>query len=177
MLQTVLNRVMGPLDQILALFEACPRPKPLPLFDSNIPCYIRTVEDDTVPEKETLKKKPVSEGQDVSKRRDKRSAVHLQPAHVGAAELDKQLKQLETLAKIVDADFVKALLKTFPPDHLSADKRAKLDLRETNMKSLLRKLIGIYHPDKLDRVKNGENYCLLCGRITAQLNAKYEKYK
>ena len=67
---------MGPLDQILALFEACPRPKPLSLSGSNIPCPFKTVEADTVPrEKETLNRKPVSDGLNVSKRRDRRSPV------------------------------------------------------------------------------------------------------
>ena len=67
---------MGPLDQILALFEACPRPKPLSLSGSSIPCPIRTVEDEPMPpEKETLKRKPVSVGVDALKRRERRSPV------------------------------------------------------------------------------------------------------
>ena len=46
--------MMGPLDQILALMEACPPPRPLSFHGSNIPRPIRTVETDTVERKETL---------------------------------------------------------------------------------------------------------------------------
>ena len=44
--------MMGPLDQILALMEACPPPRPLSLHGSNIPRPIKTVEADNVKRKE-----------------------------------------------------------------------------------------------------------------------------
>ena len=44
--------MMGPLDQILALMEACPPPRPLSLRGSNVPRPIKTVETDTVIGKE-----------------------------------------------------------------------------------------------------------------------------
>ena len=89
-------------------------------------------------------------------------------------QLEEKSKQLEALA---NGDFVEVLLKTFPPVHLAAGKWENLNLKEGRMERLLRKVISLYHPDKVDRVKHGEKYYVLCERITAQLNVKYSKYK
>ena len=86
-------------------------------------------------------------------------------------------KQLEALAMKPCRDFVAALLKTFPPVHLPDNKWNKLDLEGTKTESLLRKLIGLYHPDKVDKEKYGETHYLRCQQITAQLNAKYTQFK
>ena len=60
---------MGPLDQILALMEACPPPRPLSMLRSNIPHPIKTVETDNVTSKEA------SNGLDTSKRTDVTSEI------------------------------------------------------------------------------------------------------
>ena len=109
---------------------------------------------------------------------EEESSLKKRRRNVEEEQLAMQSKQLEALAKKENGDFVEELLKTFPPVHLPAAKWDKLDVKEeTKMESLLRKVISIYHPDKVDRVKNGENYYLLCQMITAQLNVKYSKYK
>ena len=92
-------------------------------------------------------------------------------------EMEQFAKQLEALAMKPCRDFVAALLKTFPPVHLPDNKWNKLDLEGTKTESLLRKLIGLYHPDKVDKEKYGETHYLRCQQITAQLNAKYTQFK
>ena len=92
-------------------------------------------------------------------------------------QLTEESKMLARLAMKPCKDFVAGLLKTFPPVHLPHDKLNTLDLRNTKPGVQLRKLIAIYHPDKVDKVKNGEGHYLLCEMITAQLNLRYSKYK
>ena len=96
---------------------------------------------------------------------------------VEAEQLAKQSKQLEALAMMENEDFAEAILKTFPPVHLPSAKWDTLDLKDIKMESLLKKLVSLYHPDKVDKVKNGEKYYVLCEMITAQLNVRYSKYK
>ena len=88
-------------------------------------------------------------------------------------EMEQFAKQLEALAMKPYKDFVAALLKTFPPVHHPDNKWNKLDVEGTKTKRLLRKLIGLYHPDKVDKEWYGEAHYLRCQQITAQLNAKY----
>ena len=92
-------------------------------------------------------------------------------------QLTEESKMLARLAMKPCKDFVAGLLKTFPPVHLPPDKLNTLDLRNTKPGVQLRKLIAIYHPDKVDKVKNGERHFLLCEMITTQLNLRYSKYK
>ena len=92
-------------------------------------------------------------------------------------QLTEESKMLARLAMKPCKDFVAGLLKTFPPVHLPHDKFNTLDLRNTKPGVQLRKLIAIYHPDKVDKVKNGERHFLLCEMITTQLNLRYSKYK
>ena len=92
-------------------------------------------------------------------------------------QLTEESKMLARLAMKPCKDFVAGLLKTFPPVHLPPDKLNTLDLRNSKPGVQLRKLIAIYHPDKVDKVKNGEGHYLLCEMITAQLNLRYSKYK
>ena len=92
-------------------------------------------------------------------------------------QLTEESKMLARLAMKPCKDFVAGLLKTFPPVHLPHDKLNTLDLRNTKPGVQLRKLIAIYHPDKVDKVKNGERHFLLCEMITTQLNLRYSKYK
>ena len=92
-------------------------------------------------------------------------------------QLTEESKMLARLAMKPCKDFVAGLLKTFPPVHLPHDKLTTLDLRNTKPGVQLRKLIAIYHPDKVDKVKNGERHFLLCEMITTQLNLRYSKYK
>ena len=90
-------------------------------------------------------------------------------------EMEQFAKQLEALAMKPYKDFVAALLKTFPPVHHPENKWNKLDVEVEGTKTerLLRKLIGLYHPDKVDKEWYGEAHYLRCQQITAQLNAKY----
>ena len=92
-------------------------------------------------------------------------------------QLTEESKMLARLAMKPCKDFVAGLLKTFPPVHLPHDKLNTLDLRNSKPGVQLRKLIAIYHPDKVDKVKNGERHFLLCEMITTQLNLRYSKYK
>ena len=92
-------------------------------------------------------------------------------------QLTEESKTLARLATKPCKDFVAGLLKTFPPVHLPHDKLNTLDLRNTKPGVQLRKLIAIYHPDKVDKVKNGEKHYVLCEMITTQLNLRYSKYK
>ena len=92
-------------------------------------------------------------------------------------QLTEESKMLARLAMKPCKDFVAGLLRTFPPIHLPHDKLNTLDLRNTKPGVQLRKLIAIYHPDKVDKVKNGERHFLLCEMITTQLNLRYSKYK
>ena len=92
-------------------------------------------------------------------------------------KLEEQSKQLEVLAKKDCRGFVEELLKTFPPVHQPSGKWENLEVKEIKMENVLRKVISMYHPDKVDKVKHGEKYYVLCERITAQLNVKYLKYK
>ena len=54
-----------------------------------------------------------------------------------------------------------------------AGQAQKLASKHPELKSLVDKLIGLYHPDKVDKGGYGEAHYLRCQQITAQLNAKY----
>ena len=43
-------------------------------------------------------------------------------------------------------------------------------------KTVFRKLVIVYHPDRVDKNKRGEKYHVLCEEITSELSRKYSRY-
>ena len=99
------------------------------------------------------------------------------------AELTEELKQLAEFSKKNDRGLVKALFETFPPKHRADESWRHLlpeedkEDGEIGWKNLFRRLVVIYHPDRVDKVKLGEKYHVLCEEITAELNRRYSQYK
>ena len=124
-------------------------------------------------EREAQREKPKEE----KVKREDKSNLKKSRRDVEEEQLAEKSKKLEAIAKKDNRDFVEVLLKTFPPVHLPACKWENLDVKKTKMESLLRKVISLYHPDKVDRVQHGDKYYVLCERITAQLNVKYATFK
>ena len=81
---------------------------------------------------------------------------------VSLAQLTEELKKLVEFSEKNDRGFVKALFETFPPKHradeswrdLLADDKEEDE--EIGWKNLFRKLVVIYHPDRVDKAKLGE---------------------
>ena len=92
-------------------------------------------------------------------------------------QLEEKLKQIENIAKKESGNFVEVLFKTFPPIHQHVGKRMNLLHLKTTKKIQLRKLISLYHPDKIDKAKHGDKYYNSCEKITAKLNVMYSNYK
>ena len=100
---------------------------------------------------------------------------------VALAKLSKELKQLAEFAKKNNRGLVEALFSTFPPKHRADEGWNKLvpeDLGDDDIgwKNLIRKMVIIYHPDRVDKAKLGEKYHVLCEEITTELNRRYSRY-
>ena len=98
------------------------------------------------------------------------------------AQLTEELKQLAEFSEKNDRGLVEALFQTFPPRHRPDESWRKLlpgdkEDGEIGWKNLFRKLVVIYHPDRVDKAKLGEKYHVLCEEITSELNRRYSKYK
>ena len=95
--------------------------------------------------------------------------------------LAPDLKQLEEFAKKDERGLVEALFATFPPKHQPTDNWRQLLPKEgdpeSGWKSVFRKLVIIYHPDRVGKEKYGDKYHVLCEEITAELNRRYSCYK
>ena len=90
--------------------------------------------------------------------------------------------QLAEFSKKDDRGLVKALFETFPPKHRTEESWRNLLPEEKEdgdigWKNLFKKLVVIYHPDRVDKAKLGEKYHVLCEEITSELNKRYSKYK
>ena len=98
------------------------------------------------------------------------------------AQLTEELKQLAEFSEKNDRGLVEALFQTFPPEH-RPDESWRMLLPgdkgdgEIGWKNLFKKLVVIYHPDRVDKAKLGEKYHVLCEEITIVLNRRYSKYK
>ena len=100
---------------------------------------------------------------------------------VALAKLSKELKVLAEFSKKSERGLVEALFATFPPKHRADEGWKKLlpeDLGEDAIewKTVFRKMVIIYHPDRVDKAKLGEKYHVLCEEITSELNRRYSKY-
>jgi len=95
--------------------------------------------------------------------------------------LATELKQLEEFAKKDDRGLVEALFATFPPKHQPSDKWGQLlpkeGVPESGWKTVFKKLVIIYHPDRVGKERYGDKYHVLCEEITAELNRRYSSYK
>ena len=101
---------------------------------------------------------------------------------VALVQLTEELKKLAEFSKKNDRGLVKALFDTFPPEHRADESWRNLlpddkEDGEIGWKNLFRKLVVIYHPDRVDKAKLGEKYHVLCEEITAELNRRYSQYK
>ena len=99
---------------------------------------------------------------------------------VALEQLTEELKKLAEFSKKNDRGLVKALFDTFPPEHRADESWRNLlpeEDSEVGWKNLFRKLVVIYHPDRVDKEKLGEKYYVLCEEITAELNRRYSQYK
>ena len=101
---------------------------------------------------------------------------------VALGKLSKELKLLAEFSKKNDRGLVEALFTTFPPKHRADEGWKKLlpeDLGDEDVgwKNLFRKMVIIYHPDRVDKAKLGEKYHVLCEEITTELNRRYSQYK
>ena len=98
-------------------------------------------------------------------------------------QLTEELKKLAEFSKKNDRGLVEALFETFPPEHRADESWRNLlpdkdkEDGEIGWKNLFRKLVVIYHPDRVDKAKLGEKYHVLCEEITAELNRRYSQYK
>ena len=100
---------------------------------------------------------------------------------VALAKLSKELKVLAEFSKKSERGLVEALFATFPPKHRADEGWKKLlpeDLGDDAIewKTVFRKMVIIYHPDRVDKTKLGEKYHVLCEEITSELNRRYSKY-
>ena len=96
-------------------------------------------------------------------------------------KLTKEVKQLAEFSKKNNRGFVEALFATFPPKHRADEEWRKIlpeDLEEDDdgWKNVFRKLVIVYHPDRVDKDKQGEKYHVLCEEITSELSRKYSRY-
>ena len=96
-------------------------------------------------------------------------------------KLTKEVKQLAEFSKKNNRGFVEALFATFPPKHRADEEWRKIlpeDLEEDDdgWKNVFRKLVIVYHPDRVDKNKRGEKYHVLCEEITSELSRKYSRY-
>ena len=98
-------------------------------------------------------------------------------------QLTEELKKLAEFSKKNDRGLVEALFDTFPPEHRADESWRNLlpdkdkEDGEIGWKNLFRKLVVIYHPDRVDKAKLGEKYHVICEEITAELNRRYSQYK
>ena len=97
-------------------------------------------------------------------------------------KLTKEMKQLEDFSKKSNRGFVEALFATFPPKHRANEEWRKVlpenDEEDDDVwKNVFRKLVTIYHPDKVDKASQGEEYHVLCEEITSELSRRYSQYK
>ena len=81
--------------------------------------------------------------------------------HLGGTEE----QQIERLARRPYVEFVTQLLNSFPPNHIPQEKWLGRTLS-------IKKMILLYHTDKVDKDKHGERYYELCDFITKQLTKK-----
>ena len=100
---------------------------------------------------------------------------------VALGKLTKEVKQLAEFSKKNNRGFVEALFATFPPKHRADEEWMKIlpkDLEEDDdgWKNVFRKLVIVYHPDRVDKNKRGEKYHALCEEITSELSRKYSRY-
>ena len=97
-------------------------------------------------------------------------------------KLSKELKLLAEFCKKNDRGLVNALFATFPPKHRADEGWRQLvpeDLGDEDIvwKNVSKKMVIIYHPDRVDKAKLGEKYHVLCEEITTELNRRYSQYK
>ena len=101
---------------------------------------------------------------------------------VALGKLTKELELLTEFGKKGNKGFVEAIFATFPPKHRADEGWKKVvpeDLEDdgSGWKNVLRKLVTIYHPDRVDKEKHGEEYHVLCEEITTELSRRYSNLK
>ncbi|XP_065053598.1 uncharacterized protein LOC135682566 [Rhopilema esculentum] len=99
-------------------------------------------------------------------------------------ELEAELKEIDSHAKKGDITLVKFVYKTHPPKQKGNTLPEKLpDISEgiaeynADMKTLLKKAIVHYHPDRCDVKADGEKWKVLSEEICMRLTRRYESFK
>ena len=92
-------------------------------------------------------------------------------------DLESELAQLDSAAKLNDEGFINFLFGKFPPKHINNPKKPEGSQTLGVMKKALGKLSAYYHPDKVDTDVHGEKYKVLCEEIAKRVNARYTRLK
>ena len=94
-------------------------------------------------------------------------------------EVKEELAKLEEHEKDKDDDLVKFLFEQMPPKHRPEEEWRPLaeESEEKDWKKVMRKLVTVYHPDRVDKEKHGDKYYVLCEKVCQELTKRYECYK
>ena len=93
-------------------------------------------------------------------------------------DLQSEMKELGAAQFFSDGEFIDFLFSKFPPKHHSNPKKPEVQSHSpSKLKRALAKLLGYYHPDKVDTSIHGEKYKVLCEEIAKRVSARYAQLK
>ena len=87
--------------------------------------------------------------------------------------VDRQLKEIkEANSSMKDVEFCNFVVLQFPPIHKSKEDNSDYDWGD-----VLKKLLGLYHPDKIDVQIWGSGHKVICEEIAKYLNVRFNSCK
>ena len=94
-------------------------------------------------------------------------------------EVKEELAKLEEHEKDKNDDLVKFLFEQMPPKHRPEEEWRHLaeESEDKDWKKVMRKLVTVYHPDRVDKEKHGDKYYVLCEKVCQELTKRYECFK
>ena len=93
-------------------------------------------------------------------------------------DLQSEMKELGAAKCLSNEEFIDFLFSKFPPKHHSNPKKPEVQSHSPSLlKRAFAKLLGYYHPDKVDTSIHGEKYKVLCEEIAKRVSARYAQLK